>query len=200
MESSIKKSFKCAGILAVIAVVAVGLLALCNAFFPEYQATLDLDMTTILNTISPSGVDDQTALDEGYFIISTEYDLDEINSTYGDKDKSVLALYSGEKGESAGTIFVFTSTTSFSGSMRVVTGIDSQGYIVAMYIESCVDSYYNAGDIVALNELVAGKDSVSVDEIKNTLSSSSSATYTSKGIVYALTLALNVYEEVGANE
>lgn len=200
MSPSVKKSFKCAGILAVIAVVAVALLALCNAFFPEYEATLDLDMTGILNTISSSGVDDETAFDEGYFVINNDYDLDAINDAYGDSNNYVMAIYTAEKGDSEGTIFVFTSTVSFSGSMRVVTGIDSDGYIVAMYIESCVDSYYNAGDVVALNEYVAGLDSVNVDDIKNSLSSSSSATYTSNGIVYALNLALDAYKEVSANE
>ena len=54
MTKTVKNALKAMGILTAIAVVCVGILTVCNMYFPKYKPTLDAQTAELINGICPT--------------------------------------------------------------------------------------------------------------------------------------------------
>lgn len=64
MTKTMKNTLVSVLVMAIISVVAVGCLAVANAFFPEYEARLDKKTAALINQICPTGVSDAAAFSD----------------------------------------------------------------------------------------------------------------------------------------
>lgn len=124
MTKSMKNTLKSVLVMAIIAVIAVGSLAVANAFFPEYQAKLDKKTAALINSICPTGVSDAEAFSGGYMVMEP-IDRDTLaafNDRNGvEKNNKVLAVYNMVKGGYAGYRVVEAQAQGYGGNPVIIT-------------------------------------------------------------------------------
>lgn len=125
-HSTLRSTLKCIAVLCVISVVCVALLAVANKFM-QVKITLTKQTCDIINTIAPTGADNDTAYNDGHIrlvdLSAGEYpvaDLNKFNKQYGSSTQKVLALY--------------TSTDIQSGKVTYVVEAQGKGHVDAIVL------------------------------------------------------------------
>ena len=190
-------------VMSIISVVCVALLAVCNAFIPKFVPTLDLAAATLINSICPSGVDDQTALNEGYFVIGSIDDkkLAAFNKENRVAPKNELsAVYKVVKGDYKGTLVIQSQAKGYADDPIVLmTAIGDDGAILAMTLVSEGENSpgtqsifsgkeFNPDMVDALMEYIKGKTEVTSSEI--IAATGATSKYSVTGVVNALNMAV----------
>lgn len=147
MTRTIKRSLISAGILAAITAVCVLVLSLCNAFFPKYTPTLDAQTASLINTVCPTGVSNDTAFNDGYIKLLSDADYSG-NMTGFNKDNktskaSVAAVYLIVKGDKIGNYVIEASSNGRDGDVSVLTAFSASGVIVGATVKSQKESYFD---------------------------------------------------------
>lgn len=147
MTRTVKRSLISAGVLAAITAVCVLVLALCNAFFPKYTPTLDAQTASLINTICPTGVSDDTAFNDGYIRLLSDADYSGDMTGFNKANKtskaSVAAVYLIVKGDKIGSYVIEASSNGRDGDVSVLTAFDTNGAIVGATVKSQKESYYD---------------------------------------------------------
>ena len=136
MKTSTKNTIKSVSVLLVIALVCVALLSLANVLL-KTEITLDYATVQKLNELCPTGVDDQTALDEDYFVLVSDDELKNGANDYKVKDyknnanNKLVAVYLAVKGESAGA-YILETTGSGQYALSIYTAftLTSDGFAI----------------------------------------------------------------------
>ncbi len=146
MNKSILNALKSVAVLTLIAVVCVGLLAVCNMFFPKYVPTLDRATAAQINNICETGKSDDEAFDGGYIVMLQESDFDcdiaAFNKAHKSSKATVLAVYGEPKGLNACAYVVETSSTGRDGDIITLTAY-VDGAIVGAMVKKQGESYFN---------------------------------------------------------
>lgn len=96
-SNTVKNTLKCVLVLGIIAVVCVALLAVANKFL-QVEIMLDRATSDMINSIAPTGLDDEKAFNERYIemvdLSKGEYAIKSIDD-FNEKgsNKKVRALY-----------------------------------------------------------------------------------------------------------
>lgn len=203
MKSSTKTLLKSVIALSVISVVCVALLAVANAFIPKYKPKLDLATVTLINGIVPSGVDEKTALDEGYFEM---LDLDDKKladfnkENRADANNAVLAVYKTVKGENEGVYIVEAQGQGYAGAIIMLTAVNADGTIFGIELKSesenspGTDGIFVKSHFDAFKEYVKGKTQLSDADIN--ASTGATSMYSIGGVVKAANLSVKAVEAV----
>jgi hypothetical protein len=188
LKPIVKNTLVSTGVLILISVVAVALLALANAFFPKYVPKLDLETVKILNGLAPTGEDNaQKLLDGGYFVA--------VPFKQKDSGDRAVAVYKADKGDSAGTVFVETSTYGFKSYMTIVTAISPDKKFIKLYLRDYFDDA--SIDVDRLNAELSGKTVVANGDFSGSiLYGGSAASGTPRAFTKAISLAFDAAREV----
>ncbi len=152
MNRSVKSALKATIVLVCISAVCVGLLAVCNKFFPKYVPTLDEGTAGLINSVCPTGTDDKTAFDDGYIVMLYEEDygasIDEFNKNNKAQKAQILCVYGEVKGENTGAYIVESSATGRDSDIMLLTAY-RDGAIVGATVKKQNESYWAklAGDL-----------------------------------------------------
>lgn len=145
MNKSILNALRSVAVLTLIAVVCVGLLAVCNMFFPKYVPTLDRATAAQINKLCDTGKSDDEAFDGGYIVMLQESDFDcdiaAFNKSHKSSKATVLAVYGEPKGLHAGAYVVETSATGRDGDVITLTAY-VDGAIVGAMVKKQGESYF----------------------------------------------------------
>lgn len=137
MTKSVSNALKSVGILMAIAVVCVGLLAVCNMFFPKYVPTLDLETAKLIDGICPTGVGYKKAYDEKYIIMLSDADyggnIEKFNKSNKAKKAEVLAVYGEPKGDgtNVGAFILECKSTGRDGDVVVLVAFKDNAIVGA---------------------------------------------------------------------
>lgn len=209
MKSATKNTIKSVIVLSVVSVVCVALLAVGNAFIPKYKPTLDLKTTELLNEICPSGVDDRTAFDEGYFALA-EADEDSLaafnKASRAEANNSVLAVYKAVKGENTGMLIVEAQAQGWSGNDPIIllTAIDESGAVFALTVKQQrenspgSESIFTEENLEELKAYVKGKTQITASDIK--ASTGATSAYSIGGVINAVDISLKAAEGIKNGE
>ena len=108
MTRTIKNALISTAVLAAIAVVCVGLLTVCNMFFPKYTPVLDAATAKLINSICETGKSDSEAYDDGYIVMLSESSYAVTLADYNKANKrtksEILAVYGEPKRRAATAI------------------------------------------------------------------------------------------------
>ncbi|MCL2061099.1 MAG: hypothetical protein FWH03_00535 [Firmicutes bacterium] len=219
MKSETKSAFKSAMILASVAACVVLVLAFANAFMKPPlppPPKLELEEVAILNQIAPTGVDDQTALDEYYFVLigpQTAEEMSAWNELHGNTSfkvtgiaryKILLAAFKADKGPHAGTVFVRTLTDGYYDIRAdIITAINPDGTFKHMRLLNnaiYTEDNYASGDIDKINAVLAGRPigQITANDIKGQLPIviGAGATETANVFRLAIEIAAALFSEV----
>lgn len=146
MNKSVSRALKSALVLVCIAAVCVAILTVCHMFFPAYEPTLDARTASLINTICPTGKDDQTAFDEGYIVMLKESDygvaLADFNKANKRSKAEVLAVYGQPKGEHAGAYVIESKSAGRDGDVYILTAY-VDGEIAGATVKKQGESYWH---------------------------------------------------------
>ena len=146
MNKSVLNALKAVAVLTVIAVVCVGLLAVCNMFFPKYVPTLDRATAAQINKICPTDKEDGEAFDGGYIVMLQEEDYDgdiaAFNKAHKSSKATILAVYGEPKGKNAGAYVIEASATGRDGDVITLTAY-RDGAIVGAMVKKQGESYFS---------------------------------------------------------
>lgn len=135
MNKTVANALRSTAVLTAIAVVCVGLLAVCNMFFPKYTPKLDAATAALVNAICPTGQPDEDARENGYITMLADGDygasLDDYNKKNKDKKASILAVYGEPKGLNAGSYVVECSADGRDGEIVLLIAYRDGGAIGA---------------------------------------------------------------------
>ena len=126
-----KQTLKSIAVLCAIAFVCVAILAVANTYLKK-EITLDKQTCAILNSICPSGVEDETAYNDGYFVMLTNAQLSEGANGYSiaDYKKSannlVQAIYYARKGNSEGKFIIEVKSAGYY-EMTLLIAFETDG-------------------------------------------------------------------------
>lgn len=147
MTSTVKRSMLSAAILAAITAVCVLILALCNTFFPKYVPTLDTATASLINSICPLGVSDETAFNDGYIKLLSDADYGGDVVGFNKENKTskanVAAVYLIVKGDKQTSYIIESSSNGRDGDVSVLTAFGADGKIVGAVIKSQKESYFD---------------------------------------------------------
>ena len=138
MTKSVSNALKSVGILMAIAVVCVGLLAVCNMFFPKYTPTLDIETAKLIDKICPTGLGYKKAYDDKYIVMlnASAYggNVEKFNKDNKSKKAEILAVYGGPKGDGAnvGAYIVECKSTGRDGDVVVLIAFKDKEIIGAI--------------------------------------------------------------------
>ena len=145
MTKSVLNAMKAVAVLVCIAVVCVGVLAVCNMFFPKYTPTLDRATASLINEICPTGENDDKAFDDGYIVMLQDGDygvrLADFNKANKSSRAEVLAVYCEVKGANIGA-YVIESKASGRDSDIVLLVAYRDGMILGAAVKKQNESYY----------------------------------------------------------
>ncbi len=145
MTRSVINAMKAVAVLVCISVVCVGLLAVCNMFFPKYVPTLDGATAALINGICPTGEDDEKAFGDGYIVMLYEDDygvsLGDFNKANKSSRAEVLAVYCEPKGVNAGA-YIIESKSQGRDSEIVMLIAYRDGAIVGATVKKQNESYW----------------------------------------------------------
>lgn len=146
MTRSLRNALRSTAVLVIIAVVCVGILAVCNMFFPKYVPTLDRATASLINSICPTGTGDAEAFDNGYIVMLGEDDygvvLDDYNKAHKSDKAKILAVYGEPKGMHAGSYIVESSATGRDGDIVILTAY-TDAVIVGATVKKQGESYWS---------------------------------------------------------
>lgn len=146
MSRTVLSALKSMLVLTCISVVCVGLLAVCNKFFPSYVPTLDGNTADLINTICPTGVDGDTAYNDGYIVMLYEDEygvtLADYNKANKSKKAQILCVYGEVKGENTGAFVIECSSTGRDGDIVILTAYRG-GAIVGATVKKQGESYWS---------------------------------------------------------
>ncbi len=135
MNKTVANALRSTAVLTAIAVVCVGLLAVCNMFFPKYKPNLDAATAALVNTVCPTGQSDADAYEKGFITMLADADygasLEDYNKTNKDKKASILAVYGEPKGLNAGAYVVECSADGRDGEIVILIAYRDGGAIGA---------------------------------------------------------------------
>lgn len=137
MTKSVSNALKAVLVLTAIAVVCVGVLAVCNMFFPKYTPTLDLDTAKLIDEICPTGVGYKRAYDEKYIVMLGDGDyggnIEAFNKSNKSKKAEILAVYGEPKGESgnAGAFILESKAQGRDGDVVVLVAFKGKNVVGA---------------------------------------------------------------------
>lgn len=198
MTKSMRNTLKSVAVMAVISAVAVALLALANAFFPAYKATLDAETADLIAGLVGLDVSGEEAISGGYIEMeeTDEDTLAAFNDANGvDSSNKVLAAYRIAKGDAAGMHVVESQAQGYGGNpvIIVLTSFDSDNRIGSVAVkqqrENPVGSnnIFTDGYFEAFLEYVQGKTAVSSGEITSTTGATNTASI--NGLANAVNIA-----------
>lgn len=148
MTKSASNALKAVLVLMSIAIVCVGILAVCNMFFPKYVPTLDLQTAKLIDKICPTGVGYKRAFDEKYIVMLQDGDyggdVDGFNKSNKAKKAEVLAVYGEPKGESgnAGAFILESKAQGRDGDVVVLVAFKGNE-VVGATCKKQGESYWN---------------------------------------------------------
>lgn len=146
MSRTVLSALKSMLVLTCISVVCVGLLAVCNKFFPSYVPTLDENTAGLINTICPTGVDGGTAYSDGYIVMLYEDEygvsLADYNKANKSKKAQILCVYGEVKGENTGAFVIECSAGGRDGDIVILTAY-RDGAIVGATVKKQGESYWS---------------------------------------------------------
>lgn len=145
MSRSIKNALISMVVLAAITVVCVGLLAVCNMFFPKYTPVLDAVTARLINGICDTGKTDTEAFDGGYIVMLRESDYKLALADYNKRNRSkraeVLAVYGEPKGINAGAYIVESKSAGRDGDIVLLVAY-RDGTIIGATVKKQGESYF----------------------------------------------------------
>ncbi len=137
MTKSVSNALKAVLVLTAIAAVCVGVLAVCNMFFPKYEPKLDLATAKLIDKICPTGVGYKRAFAEKYIVMINEGDyggdVEAFNKANKSKKAEVLAVYGEPKGENgnAGAFILECKAQGRDGDVVVLVAFKENAVIGA---------------------------------------------------------------------
>ncbi len=145
MTRSLLNALKSVAVLVCITVVCVGLLTVCNMFFPKYVPTLDAETAQKINSIAKACDSDEKAFSEGYIVMLYEDEygvtLSSFNKENNAKKAEVLAVYGEPKGLLAGA-FVVESVAQGRDSEIIILTAYKDGVIIGATVKKQNESYF----------------------------------------------------------
>ncbi len=145
MSGTVKNALKAVAVLTVISIVCVGLLTVCNMFFPKYTPVLDIETAKLINGICYTGKTDDEAFENGYIVMLQEGDygveLSEYNKTKKSAKAEILAVYGEPKGLNAGSYIIESSSAGRDGDIVMLVAY-SEGTIVGACVKKQNESYF----------------------------------------------------------
>ncbi len=198
MTKSMRNTLKSVAVMAVISAVAVALLALANAFFPAYKATLDAETADLIAGLVGLDVSGEEAISGGYIEMeeTDEDTLAAFNDANGvDSSNKVLAAYRIAKGDAAGMHVVESQAQGYGGNpvIIVLTSFDSENRIGSVVVKQQRENpvgpnnIFTDGYFEAFLEYVQGKTAVSSGEITSTTGATNTASI--NGLANAVNIA-----------
>lgn len=146
MNRTVLSALKSMAVLVCIAVVCVGVLALCNKFFPKYVPVLDGDTAALINSVCPTGASDDDAFSDGYIVMLYEEDYGATLADFNKQNKSskaqILGVYGEVKGISSGAFIVECSSTGRDGDVVILTAYRDD-VIVGGAVKKQNESYFS---------------------------------------------------------
>lgn len=145
MKKTTKDMIKAVVVLFTITLVCVGLLAVANEFL-KYEPTLDAATAAKLNAVAPSGVDDETAYNDGYFKLFTDDELDKVwtrTDFNKGKQSTISAVYLAVKGDGAGKIIIESVAKGYSNDITMLTAFDSDGSVSGVMAKSQTEDAFS---------------------------------------------------------
>lgn len=146
MNRSIISALKAVVVLVAITVVSVGILAVCNMFFPKYVPKLDADTAKKINSIAKACDSDEQAFNEGYIVLLQEDEYGVSLSAFNKDNKSrkaeILAVYGEPKGLNAGA-FIVESTADGRDSSIVILSAYKDGALIGATVKKQNESYFD---------------------------------------------------------
>ena len=203
MTTGTKNILKCIGVLAVISLICVALLSVANVFL-IVKPTLDLKTAGMINEMCPTGVDAQTAFDEGYFMIydddtlyaETHFDLKTFNKENGTAKNKVLAVYRIVKGEKAGCLIVESTGQGYKGTINILTAFDLYGNVVGAKVKSHMEDAGSFKQILTdeyFTKLVDGIKGTNIAPSTDDILSTGATTKSSvRGVQQALSISVKL--------
>lgn len=191
-SKSVINALKAVAVLAIISIVCVGLLAVCNMFFPKYKPSLDMDTLKLINEICPTGVSDDEAMNGKYIVMLDEDELgafDAFNKTNKSMKASVLAVYAELKGDNAGAHVFECSATGRDGDIVILVAY-KDGKVFGASVKKQGESYFNKLPEDVLDNAEDTDGSVNLNDIVG----KTGATLSLKAITRALNISA-VYEK-----
>lgn len=191
MTRSISNALKSVCVLMAISVVCVGILAVCNMFFPKYTPTLDLETAKLIDRICPTGVGYKKAYNEKYIVLldDADYggDLEKFNKDNKAKKAEVLAVYGEPKGDGGNVgAFILESKASGRDGDVVILVAFKDGAIIGATCKKQGESYFEKLPKDLFDGLIGVTDSV---DLKG-LHGSTGATISLKAIESSVNLSL----------
>ncbi len=175
-------------VLALIALVCVGILAVANEFL-RYTPVLDRKTADILAEMVPVESEDPM---EAFELCDLAKEIKAVNKEYGrGENKKVLAVYKTLNGASKGALIVQSQAKGNDGAVVMLTAI-KDGTVLKIRCYSQGESYW--GNV---KEETFERVNGSRGEIDPNLIAATGATNSKKAIVEAVNLAIKAAEELG---
>ena len=199
MNKSVLNAMKAVAVLVCISVVCVGLLAVCNMFFPNYVPTLDGATAALINDICPTGEDDNKAFDDGYIVMLYESDygvtLADFNKANKSSKAEVLAVYCEPKGVNAGA-YIIESKSQGRDSEIVLLVAYRDGNIVGATVKKQNESYWTKLPADLFDNIVGSSGSVDLVGIVGKTGATVSLTAINRAIDLSDKFALDYKDDI----
>lgn len=146
-SNTVKNTLKCVLVLGIIAVVCVALLAVANKFL-QVEIMLDRATSDMINSIAPTGLDDEKAFNERYIemvdLSKGEYAIKNIDD-FNEKgsNKKVRALYKSKNSSGKITYVVESEGKGYVDAIVLLIAYDSQKNITGMAVKSQMESFWD---------------------------------------------------------
>ncbi|MCH5158411.1 MAG: hypothetical protein J1F33_04335 [Clostridiales bacterium] len=145
MNRSVLNALKAVAVLVAITVVSVGILAVCNMFFPKYVPKLDMDTAKKINSIAKACDSDETAFKEGYIVLLNEDEygvsIVDYNKNHKSRRAEILAVYGEPKGFNTGA-FIVESAAGGRDSTVVILCAYKDGALIGATVKKQNESYF----------------------------------------------------------
>ncbi len=208
MKNSTKSTLKSVLAMSVISVVCVAVLAFGNAFIPKYKPTLDLKTATMINELLPTGLDAQTAFDNGYFemLELDEKKLAEFNkSNRAEPNNKVLAVYKVVKGDYSGYTVVEAQGQGYSlnDPISLLTAFDEGAAVFDVKVKSQrenspgTDGIFLDKNFDNFRKFIKGKTDVGAGDIEATTGATSK--YSIKGVANTVKISMQMAATLNEN-
>ncbi|MCH5351524.1 MAG: hypothetical protein J1F39_06130 [Clostridiales bacterium] len=146
MNRSVLSALKAVAVLVAITVVSVGILTVCNMFFPKYTPTLDAETARKINSIAKACDSDEEAFSDGYIVMLYEDEigvsLSEFNKNNKSRKAEILAVYGEPKGYLTGA-FIIESTAEGRDSSIVILSAYKDGALFGATVKKQNESYFD---------------------------------------------------------
>lgn len=197
MNKTAINALKAVAVLTVISIVCVGLLAVCNMFFPKYKPTLDDATLSAINAICPTGATDAEAKEGGLIVMLDEEEtgsLDAFNKANKKSKATVLAVYAEPKGDNSGAHVFECSSAGRDGDVVILVAY-KDGKVIGASVKKQGESYFNKLPDGLLDNAVGTDGSVDLYDIVG----KTGATLSLNAITRALNIS-SAYEKENAQK